>query len=80
MAETTLVLDGALLGDDDEAELSAWLVSAGTTVVAGQPIAEISGAKATVEVAAPAAGRLRQLVDVGAVLTAGEPFAVIEEA
>jgi len=80
MADTILLLDAAILGDDDEAELTAWLVAAGANVSAGEPIAEISGSKATVEVTAPVAGRLRRLVDTGAVLAAGQAYAAIEHA
>lgn len=80
MAETTVVVDAAILGDDDEAELSAWLAAEGDLVIVGQPIAEISASKAIVEVSAPVAGRLRHLADVGAILGAGQEFAAIAPA
>ena len=43
----------------EEAKVSRWLVEDGDAVAAGQPVVEVETDKATVEIEAPAAGRLR---------------------
>ena len=77
MSETLVVVDPAILGDEPDAEMGAWLRPDGAPVEGGEVIAEINAAKATVEVAAPVAGTLRHLVEAGALLTAGTPIAAI---
>lgn len=52
-------VDPAIIGEDDDAELTTWLASDGAFVEGDQPIAEITAAKVVTEVPAPAAGRLR---------------------
>ena len=78
MAETRIQLDEELVGGDGEAELTDWLVDDGAPVEDGQTVAELSTSKAIVDVPSPAAGRLRRLVDVGAIVAVGEAIAVIE--
>ena len=48
-----------------EVTLVAWLRHAGTTVKAGEPVAEISTEKATFELEAPVAGILHPIAEVG---------------
>jgi pyruvate/2-oxoglutarate dehydrogenase complex dihydrolipoamide acyltransferase (E2) component len=77
MAETAVLIDPAILGDEDEVELTTWLAPDGSGVLAGQPIAEVTAAKATVEILAPVAGQLRHLVAAGTVVEAGHAIASI---
>ncbi|GAA3716220.1 lipoyl domain-containing protein [Streptomyces sp. NPDC047002] len=65
-----VTVHGDLLGDEEEAELTAWLVADGTAVESGQPIAELETGKASVEFTAPAAGTLSILVGAGEVVAA----------
>lgn len=57
-----------------EATLIEWLVEEGTVVAAGDPVLSIETDKSTLEVDAPATGRLHQAV---AVDTTVEPGAVV---
>jgi pyruvate/2-oxoglutarate dehydrogenase complex dihydrolipoamide acyltransferase (E2) component len=77
MAETAVLIDPAILGDEDEVELTTWLQPDGSGVNAGQPIAEVTAAKATVEIPSPVAGQLHHLVEAGAVVEAGHAIASI---
>ena len=56
-----------------EGTLTTWLVADGAAVAGGDPIYEVETDKITNEVAAPAAGRLRQLVEAGTTLEVGAP-------
>lgn len=78
MAQVQLTLDEDTIGGDGEAELTGWLVDDGADVDVEQPVAELSTSKAIIEVPAPAAGTLKQLVDVGAMVVPGQPIAEIE--
>ena len=60
-----------------EALLDRWLVENGATVQEGQPLAEVVLVKATLEIVAPAAGRLIQLVAQGDTLAQGLPIGSI---
>jgi pyruvate dehydrogenase E2 component (dihydrolipoamide acetyltransferase) len=60
-----------------EALLDRWLVEDGATVQEGQPIAEVVLVKATLEIVAPAAGRLVHRVKQGDTLAQGVPIAAI---
>jgi pyruvate/2-oxoglutarate dehydrogenase complex dihydrolipoamide acyltransferase (E2) component len=71
-------VDPAILGGDDDGELTAWLVPDGVHVEADQPIAEVTAAKVVTEVTAPEAGTLRQLVAEGAPLVPDQEIAVVE--
>jgi pyruvate dehydrogenase E2 component (dihydrolipoamide acetyltransferase) len=51
-----------LAPDIAEADLIAWLVEPGAAVALGEPIAEIETDKATVEIEAPGAGILREIL------------------
>ena len=48
-----------------EGEVTRWLVEDGASVAADQPVLELTTEKTTVEIPAPAAGVLRQVVPVG---------------
>jgi pyruvate/2-oxoglutarate dehydrogenase complex dihydrolipoamide acyltransferase (E2) component len=80
MSDSTVTLDRAVVGEGDDAELTTWLQPNGAIVEADQPIAEVTSSKVVVEVQAPAAGRLRHLVDAGATLVAGQAIAIVEGA
>ncbi len=77
MAETAIVLKDEELGEDGEGELVTWLVENETQVTENQPIAEVTTAKAVVAVEAPTAGRLRQMLQPGELITAGVALGVI---
>ncbi len=77
MAETAIVLKDEELGEDGEGELVTWLVENETQVTENQPIAEVTTAKAVVTVEAPTAGRLRQMLQPGELITAGVALGVI---
>jgi pyruvate/2-oxoglutarate dehydrogenase complex dihydrolipoamide acyltransferase (E2) component len=65
--------------DDQPISLSGWLVTRGTRVEAGDPVAEILAGPATIDLPAPAAGVLaKRLVDIDAPLIAGQALALIE--
>jgi pyruvate dehydrogenase E2 component (dihydrolipoamide acetyltransferase) len=61
----------------EEGKVLRWLVEDGDTVEAGQPIVEIETDKATVEVEAPAEGRVRILAAEGAMLAVEATIAEI---
>jgi pyruvate dehydrogenase E2 component (dihydrolipoamide acetyltransferase) len=52
----------------EEGKLLRWLVDDGADVAEGQPVLEVETDKATMEVEAPVAGRLRRVIDEGAVV------------
>jgi 2-oxoglutarate dehydrogenase E2 component (dihydrolipoamide succinyltransferase) len=63
-----------------EVEVSAWLKQPGETVALDEPVIELESDKATVEVPAPAAGVVKEIVaEVGDVLKIGDVLARIEE-
>ena len=62
-----------------EAEIVAWHVHAGDTVMVDQNVAEVETAKAVVEVPVPFAGRVTRLHGtVGDVVAVGEPLITVE--
>jgi pyruvate/2-oxoglutarate dehydrogenase complex dihydrolipoamide acyltransferase (E2) component len=64
-----------------EALLDQWLVAPGDAVQAGQPLARVVLVKATLEVEAPAAGRVqKQLIAAGETFARGKPIATLQEA
>lgn len=69
-----VIVGRELLGEESEADVSAWLVASGASVERGQPIAELETAKVKVEIQAPASGTLQILVAAGAII---EPETVI---
>jgi 2-oxoglutarate dehydrogenase E2 component (dihydrolipoamide succinyltransferase) len=75
---STIRVDPAILSEDDDAEITRWLALDGALVEADQMIAEITAAKVVTEVPAPAAGRLRHLVQEGSPLSPGQEIGVIE--
>jgi pyruvate/2-oxoglutarate dehydrogenase complex dihydrolipoamide acyltransferase (E2) component len=79
-----VVLDSHAWQDVDagtEALLDKWLVAAGDRVRAGQPLASIVLVKSTLEVVAPADGRLAEiLVPASGTFGAGQPLARLDPA
>ncbi|MEP0847932.1 MAG: dihydrolipoamide succinyltransferase, partial [Phycisphaerae bacterium] len=64
-----------------EVQIGEWLVAEGEHVSRDQTVAEIETDKASMELAAPAAGRItRQLKKAGDFAKVGEVIALIEEA
>jgi 2-oxoglutarate dehydrogenase E2 component (dihydrolipoamide succinyltransferase) len=63
-----------------EGTLSRWLKPDGATVKAGEPIFELETEKATTEVPAPAAGRLKITVQAGETIAIGSVVGEIDEA
>jgi pyruvate/2-oxoglutarate dehydrogenase complex dihydrolipoamide acyltransferase (E2) component len=74
-----VVVDPVIAGDEEEVELASWLQPDGATVEAGQLIAELNVAKATVEIAAPVSGRLQHHVTAGAIVAPGQAIASIDD-
>jgi pyruvate/2-oxoglutarate dehydrogenase complex dihydrolipoamide acyltransferase (E2) component len=62
----------------DEGTLSEWLVPDGTLVKEGQPIYSIESEKSVNEVEAPAAGKLKVIVEAGMVCKVGTLVGVID--
>lgn len=61
--------------------VTQWLKSPGDAVTEGEPLVAVDNGKATVEVEAPATGRLvRIIADAGATVPVGEVMAEIERA
>lgn len=64
-----------------EALVDKWLIQPGDTVQAGQPLANVVLVKSNLEVAAPAAGRITELlVPSGGTFARGKPIATLEAA
>ncbi len=79
MTDITLAAE-AWQGVDDavEALVDKWLVQAGDTVRAGQPLANVVLVKASLEITAPADGRIAQiLVPAGGTFARGKPIATL---
>lgn len=77
MTDVTLQAD-AWKGVDAgvEAMVDKWLVKAGDSVRAGQPLANVVLVKSSIEVVAPAAGRVDKiLVQAGDTFAKGKPIA-----
>lgn len=66
------------VAEDDEVELTDWLVADGTHVEAGQPVAEVSTAKTSIEVLAPVGGVLRYAAQVGDLITPSGSIGSVE--
>lgn len=66
------------LWDEGEAAISAWLYADGDRVAAGTIVAELMVEKSTMEVIAPAAGRLRILVAAEEPVAKGQIVARLE--
>lgn len=64
-----------------EAMVDKWLVKAGDTVRAGQPLANVVLVKSNQEIVAPSAGRIDKiLVPAGDTFAKGKPIARLAEA
>jgi pyruvate/2-oxoglutarate dehydrogenase complex dihydrolipoamide acyltransferase (E2) component len=62
-----------------EALVDKWLVQPGDTVQAGQALANVVLVKSSLEVTAPSAGRIAQiLVPAGSTFARGKPIATLE--
>jgi pyruvate/2-oxoglutarate dehydrogenase complex dihydrolipoamide acyltransferase (E2) component len=81
---TDLTLDAQAWQDIDpatEALVDKWLVAEGDVVRAGQTLAQMVLVKASLELVAPAAGRIEKiLVPAGQTFARGKPVAVLREA
>lgn len=81
---TELTLDVQAWQDIDpatEALVDKWLVAEGDVVRAGQTLAQMVLVKASLELVAPAAGRIEKiLVPAGQTFARGKPVAVLREA
>jgi pyruvate/2-oxoglutarate dehydrogenase complex dihydrolipoamide acyltransferase (E2) component len=67
-----------LIGDEDEADLSEWLVADGDEVTEGDPIARLETSKVQVDVEAPRSGRIVLLAAENDVLSLDDVIARIE--
>jgi len=67
-----------LLGEEVEADMSAWLVSDGAMVEEGEAIAELETSKVVVTIQAPASGVIHQRVQVGDLLEVDAIVATME--
>lgn len=66
---------------DTEALLDKWLVAEGNVVRAGQPLANVVLIKTSLEIVAPADGRIEKiLVPVGDTFASGQPIAMLKGA
>jgi pyruvate/2-oxoglutarate dehydrogenase complex dihydrolipoamide acyltransferase (E2) component len=81
---TDLTLDAQAWQDIDpatEALVDKWLVAEGDVVRSGQTLAQMVLVKASLELVAPAAGRIEKiLVPAGQTFARGKPVAVLREA
>jgi pyruvate/2-oxoglutarate dehydrogenase complex dihydrolipoamide acyltransferase (E2) component len=81
---TDLTLDAQAWQDIDpatEALVDKWLVAEGGVVRSGQTLAQMVLVKASLELVAPAAGRIEKiLVPAGQTFARGKPVAVLREA
>jgi pyruvate dehydrogenase E2 component (dihydrolipoamide acetyltransferase) len=76
----TAVLVPQLSLSMEDAKVSRWLVNDGDAVAAGQLVVEVETDKATVEIEAPAAGRLRIVAEEGAIVAVDGVLAELEPA
>lgn len=81
---TDVTLDAQAWQDIDpatEALVDKWLVAEGDVVRSGQTLAQMVLVKASLELVAPAAGRIEKiLVPAGQTFARGKPVAVLREA
>ena len=76
---STLVRMPNLGAEASAGRIVAWLRAVGDTVAAGDPIAEIETDKATLELEAPAAGTIVEIVHAsGTEVPVGETLAIID--
>lgn len=67
------------LGNEiSEAEVTEWLKATGETVAEGESIVTITTTKMAMDIEAPAAGVLKQMVEEGEIVEVGAPLAEIE--
>jgi pyruvate/2-oxoglutarate dehydrogenase complex dihydrolipoamide acyltransferase (E2) component len=69
-----VIVSQELLGTEDEADLSEWLVEDGSEVTEGQAIAELETSKVQVQIESPASGTITYVAAEGDVV---EPDSVI---
>ncbi|SDH71145.1 2-oxoglutarate dehydrogenase E2 component (dihydrolipoamide succinyltransferase) [Pseudomonas benzenivorans] len=77
MSSPILIADD-LWDGDAEAVITAWLVSDGAEVGAGELVAEIMSEKAQFEIEAPCAGMLKILEEEDAVIAKGATIGLVE--
>ena len=76
---TDVIIPSDLWDEDDPSGSTViWLFDEGATVRQGDVIAEILVEKVTLELEAPASGRLTRLVEAESVVNKGDRLAVIE--
>ena len=75
---TPILIADDLWEGDAEAVITAWLVSDGAEVAAGDLVAEVMSEKAQFEIEAPVAGVLKILEDEDAVIAKGAVIAQVE--
>jgi pyruvate/2-oxoglutarate dehydrogenase complex dihydrolipoamide acyltransferase (E2) component len=79
MSATTPIKVPNLGAEATGGSITAWLCAVGDTVAAGQVVAELETEKATVELEAPVAGRIIEILQpAGAEVPVGETLALIE--
>lgn len=77
---TNVIIPADLWDEDDPSGAQViWLLDDGAMVEAGDMIAEILVEKVTLELEAPASGRLRRLVEAESVVNRGDRVALIEQ-
>ena len=76
---TDVIIPTDLWGEDDPSGSTViWLLDEGAAVQQGELIAEILVEKVTLELEAPASGRLRRLVEGESVVNKGDRIATID--
>lgn len=78
---TEVVIPADLWDEDDPSGAQViWLLDEGAAVRQGEVIAEILVEKVTLELEAPASGRLKRLIEGESVVNRGDTVAVIDQA
>ena len=78
MPGTPIRVESSEIAEGDDLELDSWLAADGSEVESEQLVAEVSTAKAIVEVTAPVGGALRQSLTVGAVFGPEEAIGFVD--
>jgi pyruvate/2-oxoglutarate dehydrogenase complex dihydrolipoamide acyltransferase (E2) component len=78
MPGTPIRVESSVIAEGDDLELDSWLAADGSEVESEQLVAEVSTAKAIVEVTAPVGGALRQSLTVGALFGPEEAIGFVD--